>query len=84
MTYLHMQRTSKQKTDNFFTRDNTVKNDQTMTKFKHGMRNPMYIHTSNFELNVCNPYRDNVGITGICELTHFPILRHVKMVTFER
>jgi hypothetical protein len=26
----------------------------------------------------------HVGITGKCELTHFPILRYVKMVTFER
>ena len=45
----------------FFKRDNSVKNQQTMTKFELDLRSPMtypywYIK---FELNVCNPYRDN-------------------------
>jgi hypothetical protein len=37
----------------------TVKNHQTMTKFKLDLRNPMMYPNIKFELNVCNPYRDN-------------------------
>jgi hypothetical protein len=46
-------------TENFFKRDNSVINHQTTTKFKLDLRNPMTYPYIKFELNVCNPYRDN-------------------------
>jgi hypothetical protein len=46
-------------TENFFKKDNSVKNHWTATKFKLDLRNPMMYLYIKFELNVCNPYKDN-------------------------
>ena len=68
MTYLHKQfqphtyiqtKVKRAETENFFKRDNSVINHQTTTKFKLDLHNPMTYPYIKFELNVCNPYRDN-------------------------
>jgi hypothetical protein len=64
--YAYIQTKVKEQKLKITSRGITVKNHQTTTKFKLDLRNPMTHPYIKFELNVCNPYRDNERKLKIC------------------
>jgi hypothetical protein len=57
--YIHTNKSSRAETENFLKRDNSVKNHRNATKLKLYLCNSKMYPYIKFELNVCDPYRDN-------------------------